>query len=252
MRFIDNISAFYEANYIWILGIGVGIVLMLTLIAVFRSISRKKTENFGLEGIESDINLTDEVAKEPLVNKESVHIEEKLEAVEESYFNDLSAGEESFEEETFMQGNLHKETFKEKESDELSVKEKDKEVLLEEVESALENGKSEKLFNIKIEHANLVIDRIDSIENLEKDWINSKLKSGDFGQTKFGSEVAQALDRALSQEESTVRGDKKDIVLEKINIIRSKEAKKYGVHNLNVNRKGREFTEEELIAQIRD
>lgn len=286
MRFMNDISIFYENNKLLVLGIGACLILIIVGIVFSRKIKSGKIQDLVEK---ADKEYEEKTTQNNIVEapvKTTKNVEENIEN-RENKVKDCMDTDELFVIDPALRPKL-------------TPIEDDFDVLLEEAEDALggemggldnsemdmkldideapefnitldpelfeeamslkkemmdeENGESqlqEKLFDIKIEHANLVIDKIEGIENiesLENNRIKARIKEIDITDGKSNEDKGRTLEIGTAKENNSGR----DIVLEKINIIKPKESRKYGAHNMNVNRKGRAFTEEELIEQIRD
>ncbi len=108
---------------------------------------------------------------------------------------------------------------------------------------------------IRIEHAHLVIDKVESIEKLE-DALFGREKTKPLAEGVKIPEVPEIkVDEPAPAIYTGIFGglseENPDIVLEKINLVKMGTAKKFGPGNMNVSRSGRVYSEEELIEQIK-
>lgn len=95
--------------------------------------------------------------------------------------------------------------------------------------------------NINIEHGQVKID-------YDADGQFSCRVQADTDEPAIDEEVKESAEKSKGPEDDSSR----EIVMEKINLIKGAPARKFGPDNLNTGRSGRIYTEEELYRQIKE
>lgn len=336
---LEVLKVFYEENYIWILGVGVILSLILAFAALIRS-GRKRdrlAEQFQqspFDGADNKIQPADTVAEEitnaPETTQEGLVSNVKMsestdtdvkEAVENCVCNkgseqltdtekiqpaDLDCNEFIYDGEKIIANVKKGQVNQENQFSQHRVYEdnctptklnfemskgdfpQDKELNKANIESDPLEEIKDKLYNIKIERANLVIDRVEDIGLFEKNIFGremertvtdeepkedlfQKLGERDLSPAELlrkAMEVNMKSKGATSDESENnspknpcnilgLEMNKKEnsegeVLLEKINLIKNGPPKRFGPDNMNINRAGRVFSEEELGRQIKD